>query len=293
MVNMQPSVNYKLIEKSLIASFVRKRERPSHKGDYGHGLLVAGSFGMAGAAVLAAKAALRAGLGLLTVHVPQKIYNIIQISVPEAICSIDSLETVFSGLNSDELNRYKRVAVGPGIGKAPETVVALAKLIRDCDTPMILDADALNIISVNKELLSSIPENSILTPHLKEFSKIVGKQSVSRKEAIKLQIELSINKKVIIVLKGADSSISTPDGELWVNSAGNPGMATAGSGDVLTGVILGLLTQGYDAKQAALAGVYLHSVAGDIAASNIGETSLIASDIVDYIGEAFLKVTKQ
>lgn len=283
--------NYNIIERSLITSFIKKRDKFSHKGNYGHGLLVAGSFGMGGAAVLAAKAALRAGLGLLTVHIPKKLYNILQLSIPEAICSIDSSETVFSGVDREQLDRYRAVAVGPGIGKAPETVHALSDLIKDCSSPMILDADALNIISKERGLFKSIPENSILTPHPKEFSRIIGKQIVSREEAIKLQIELSINKKVIVILKGANSSISTPGGELWVNSAGNPGMATAGSGDVLTGIILGFLTQGYSAKQAALAGVYIHSVAGDIAASYKGEISLIASDIVNYLGEGFINIT--
>lgn len=282
----QQYIDFKLLERVYVNSFFKQRDRFSHKGHYGHGLLVAGSYGMGGAAVLAAKAALRSGLGLLSVHIPKKLYNILQISIPEAICSIDSLETHFSGVNGEELNRYKAVAVGPGIGKAPETVLALAKLIKEWEGPMILDADALNIISAHKEFFAWLPENSILTPHPKEFSRIIGK-SVSREEAIDLQIELSIKEKLVIVLKGAKTSISTPDGKLWINSTGNPGMATAGSGDVLTGVILGLLTQNYDAKQAALAGVYTHSVAGDIAATKKGETSLIASDIIDYLGEAF------
>jgi len=284
-------IDYSIIDHNLIKSILKKRDKFSHKGDYGHGLLIAGSYGMGGSAVLAARAALRSGLGLLSVHIPYNLYEIMQISVPEAMCIIDSSNTIFSDVNCEELNKFNAVAVGPGIGKAPETVLALFNLIKNCSNPMVLDADALNILGVHSELFDSIPRNSILTPHPKEFSRIIGKY-VSGQEAIKIQMELSIDKKVIIVLKGANTSISTPDGKLWINSAGNPGMATAGSGDVLSGVILGFLTQGYSPVKAAIAGVYIHSVAGDIAASIKGETSLIASDIVNYLGEAFLSVTK-
>jgi len=284
-------IDYSIIDHTIIKSVLKKRDKFSHKGDYGHGLLIAGSYGMGGSAVLAARAALRSGLGLLSVHIPNKLYDILQISVPEAMCITDASDTIFSEANYNELNKYKAVAVGPGIGQAPETGLALAKLIENYDNPMVLDADALNIMAAHSDLFDSIPSNSILTPHPKEFSRIIGKY-VSDQEAIKIQMELSIDKKVIIVLKGANTSVSTPDGKLWVNSAGNPGMATAGSGDVLSGILLGLLTQGYNPVQAAIAGVYIHSVAGDIAASIKGETSLIASDIVNYLGEAFISVTK-
>lgn len=285
----QLEICYSNIDHSIIKPLFEKREKFSHKGDYGHGLLIAGSFGMGGSAVLAARAALRSGLGLLTVHIPNKLYDIIQISVPEAMCTIDVSNTIFSGIDWQELDMYKAVAVGPGLGKSPETALAVAKLIESCKYPMVIDADALNIIGAHSQLLDSIPENSILTPHPKEFGRLIGRYVIGQ-EAIRLQMELSIDKKIIIVLKGANTSVSTPDGKLWINTAGNPGMATAGSGDVLSGVILGLLTQGFDPVNAAIAGVYVHSVAGDIAASKKGETSLIASDIISYLGEAFMCV---
>lgn len=292
---------FNMVDNSVVKSILKKRKKFSHKGDYGHGLLVAGSFGMGGSAILASRAALRSGLGLLTVHVPGRLYNIMQVSVPEAICTIDESDNIFTscfgndvhniGIDSygNELVKYKAVAVGPGIGKAPETVAALEEILSKCDKPMVLDADAINIISSHKELLKLVPENSILTPHPKEFARIAGDYSDTRDGAM-MQMEFSREHKVTIVLKGANTSISTPGGSLWFNPLGNPGMATAGSGDVLGGVILGLLTQGYDAEQSAIAGVYIHSMAGDLASAQKGEASLVAGDIVDHLGEAFVNV---
>ncbi len=280
---------YNMIDEASVRKILKKRGKYSHKGDYGHGLLIAGSTGMAGSAVLSAIGALRAGLGLITVHVPKRLYDIIQISVPEAICTTDSSENIFTSIVEKELDKFSAVAVGPGLGKAPETVTALRELVSRCNKPMVIDADAINIISVNRDILRDLPHNSVLTPHPKEFTRIAGESADSR-EAVEKQVKFSADNGVTVVLKGANTTVSTPDGELWFNSTGNPGMATAGSGDVLGGVILGLMTQGYCARDAAIAGVFIHSLAGDIVASKYGEESLISGDIARHLGDAFKQI---
>ncbi len=273
-----------MLNRDLISSYIKKREKFSHKGDYGHALLIAGSYGMAGAAVLSAKGALRAGAGLLTLHIPRLLYDIIQVSVPEALCSVDKSDEFFTG--SDNLQKYDAVAIGPGLGTAPETLTGLKKLFSQYQNPIVIDADALNIIASDADILKELPKNSILTPHPGEFSRLAG-YSNSSYEAVMKQSEFSVKNGVIVVLKGAHTSVTTPSGHIYFNSTGNPGMATAGSGDVLTGVILSLLSQGYPPETAALAGVYLHGLAGDLAAEHYGEQSLISGDIPEYLGAAF------
>jgi NAD(P)H-hydrate epimerase len=248
---------------------------------------------------------LRSGVGLLTVHVPQKLYDIIQISVNEAICTLDSSNHIItscfgSGVYGSketigshcDLDKYSAIAIGPGIGKAPDTVSAFKELLKFYDNPMVIDADAINILSSHKEMLKYVPEFSILTPHPKEFRRMVGDYA-NTEEAIEKQVNFSRDNRVIIVLKGANTSISTPDGMLYFNSTGNPGMATAGSGDVLCGVLLGLLAQGYTPEASAIIGVYLHSLSGDIAAEKLGQESLIAGDIIENLGGAFLKISQK
>lgn len=279
-----------MITPQIVMSGLKSRPRFSHKGDFGHSLLIAGSYGMAGAAVLAASAAMRSGTGLLTVHIPRMLLNILQIAVPEAICSADNSDSIFTGINGSEI--FDAVAVGPGLGKAPETAAGLRSLFSERKKPMVIDADALNIIASDPGLLNSIPENSVVTPHPGEFARLFG-ESVNSYDAVMKQSELSVKHKIVIVLKGAGTSVTTPDGTIWFNSTGNPGMATAGSGDVLTGVILSLLSQGYDSGFAAIAGVYLHGLAGDIAAEEYGEHSVIAGDIVKSLGAAFKKTEFQ
>ncbi len=280
---------YSMIEKNSVRSILKKRGKYSHKGDYGHGLLIAGSAGMAGSAILAARGALRAGLGLLTLHVPKRLHDILQVSVPEAICETDRSDSIFTGINPRIAEKFDAVAVGPGIGKSPDTVAALKDIINSCNRPMVIDADAINILSTNKEMLELIPQNSVITPHPREFARIAGKYRDSR-EAAEMQMEFSAKNNITVVLKGANTSVSTPDGKMWFNSTGNPGMATAGSGDVLGGIILGFLSQGYSAREAAIAGTYLHGLSGDIVAAIKGEASLIAGDIADNLGEAFKRV---
>ena len=270
-----------------VSAMIQPRAKFSHKGTYGNGLLISGSYGMMGAAILASGAAIRSGIGLVTAHVPRYGYAILQGAVPEALISIDSSDIIFS--EYPPLDKYNAVAVGPGLGQKENSQRALKKLLTEVKVPLVIDADGLNIISQNQDWIDLIPENSIITPHPKEFERLFGKYDdhFSRNNA---QMELSVKHKLYIVLKGAHTAISCPDGACYFNTTGNPGMATGGSGDVLTGIILSLLSQGYPQKEAALTGVYIHGLAGDIAASQTGQQALIASDIINSIGKAFINL---
>lgn len=263
------------------------RDRFSHKGMFGHALLIAGSYGMTGAAILAARSCMRSGAGLLTTHLPGKCYAIAQTAVPESVFSIDKNAEVFSDF--DNFSKYSAVGAGPGLGTSEETSSGLLNFVKTCDIPMVLDADALNILSVHPEYLSQLPENAILTPHPGEFDRLFGKSENGMKRNM-LQIQKSKELKVIIILKGAFSSITLPDGTCWYNSTGNPGMATGGSGDVLTGVILSLLSQRFTPANAAITGTFIHGLAGDLAAEEKGQRSMIASDIIEYLSLAFKKI---
>lgn len=271
-----------------VTGMIRKRRKFDHKGQFGHALLLAGSYGKMGAAVLASEACMRAGAGLLTTHVPVKGYNIIQTAVPEAMCSIDRSDTVFT--EHPKLDTFNAIAVGPGIGQAKETQTALKMLIQNCGIPLLFDADAINILGENKTWLSFVPPGSVFTPHPKEFERIAGKSNNSF-ERDKLQKEFSVKYQVYVVLKGYATAISCPDGTTFYNSTGNPGMATGGSGDVLTGVILGLLAQGYTPMQSCLVGTYLHGLAGDLASESLGQEASLASDIIGHIGYAYQQLS--
>jgi ADP-dependent NAD(P)H-hydrate dehydratase / NAD(P)H-hydrate epimerase len=234
---------------------------------------------------LASKACLRSGTGLLTVHVPRETYHVVQTALPEAMCSIDDSDMCFTGLTNFDL--YSAIGIGPAIGQNVKTQEGFHKLLGEINKPLVVDADAINILGLNPDWLKELPEGTILTPHPREFSRIAG-ESENSYDRIEKALSLTRNLKIFIVLKGAYTAIVCPDGEIWFNSTGNPGMATAGSGDVLTGVILGLLAQGYSTKDAALTGVYIHGLAGDLAKDKKGEISLIASDIIDFLGDAFV-----
>lgn len=276
-----------LTDEKDIKPLLKRRGKFAHKGNFGHALLVAGSQGMAGASVLAARSALRSGVGMLTVHIPHCNNIIVQTAVPEAMTSIDSCVTHFS--DEIDISRYSVVAVGPGLGQNEESEKALLKLIDNCEVPMVLDADALNILSRNPLYLQRLPQGSVITPHVGEFNRLFGKTNNSY---IRLMASLAYAKSfgVTILLKGAHTVVTSPDGVHYFNTTGNPGMATAGSGDALTGVIAALLAQGYSAPDAARLGVYLHGLAGDMAASVVGEIALTASDIVEYIPAAWNKI---
>lgn len=270
--------------KDEILPLVRPRAKHAHKGNLGRALLVAGSKGMAGASVLAARAALRCGVGLLTVHVPAANNAIVQVAVPEAMTSIDSNECCFS--DNIDTERYTAVAVGPGLGQSKESEAALLHLIDNCKAPMVLDADALNILARNPAYMQRLPQGSIITPHVGEFARLFG---ATESSYVRLQAAqaYSMTFGVTIVLKGAHTVVVTQLGTMHFNSTGNPGMATAGCGDILTGCILSLLARGLTAPDAARLAVYIHGLAGDIAAGDKGEVALVAGDIVDSLPRAW------
>lgn len=284
----QKSHNY-FVTRNDIAPLFRPRTKFSHKGNYGHALLVAGSYGKMGAAVLAAKACLRAGAGLVTVHIPRCGYTVMQSAVPEAMVHADEEENEFSVIK--DISMYSAVGIGPGIGTAKSTQSGLKLLIQQAGVPLVIDADALNILAENKTWLSFLPHGSILTPHPGEFARLAGKTS-SGYDAYNLQREFAVKHSVYLILKGAHTAIATPEGDVYFNSTGNPGMATAGSGDTLTGIITALLAQGYLPKEAAVMGTYLHGLAGDIAVHETGEEAMIAEDITACLGKAFIEIRK-
>lgn len=267
------------------SSILKRRKRFSHKGSFGHGLLISGSLGKYGAAILAAKGALKAGLGLLTVHLPGSANAILQASVPEAMTSPDQSFDFISGMPDQA--RYSAIAAGPGLGSGIETCRAIRQLLETCKVPLVLDADALNILSLNRELMAELPPATILTPHPVEFDRLSGSVASSDEERLAKARDFAGKHKVVLVLKGAFTRIIFPDGRVVFNSTGNPGMATAGSGDVLTGILLGLLCQGYSVREAALLGVFLHGRSADLVVEAGSEESLVASEIADNLGNAF------
>ncbi len=279
--------DFNLITENDIAGKLIKRKRFDHKGKFGHANIISGSYGKIGAAVLASKACLRSGVGLLTVHIPRFGYEIIQTAVPEAMVSIDRYDKVISKI--PPIDNYSAIGVGPGIGKSHQTTIAVKDLLSKANSPLILDADALNIISENHDFLSLIPPGSIITPHIKEFDRLVG-TSYSNYERLQKQIKFSQENNIVVVLKGAFTSICSPDGKCVFNSTGNPGMAKGGSGDILLGIIVALFAQGYSSSDAATIAVYLHGLAADIAVKETSEEALLSSDIVDKIGKAFRQI---
>jgi hydroxyethylthiazole kinase-like uncharacterized protein yjeF len=261
------------------------RKRFAHKGSFGHALIISGSYGKIGASVLSSRAALRSGCGKLTVHIPRCGYNIMQATIPEAMVSIDDYVD-FIGDNI-KIAGYQAIGIGPGIGVGKKTKRTLKSVLSNAQCPLVIDADALNIIASIENGPSFIPKGSILTPHVGEFERLVGHSHDAFERLNKLE-QFSKKTGLFVLLKGAHSVLATPDGELYFNSTGNPGMATAGSGDVLTGIITSFLAQGINPKLAAISGMHVHGLAGDIASVTLGEHALIASDIIENIGEAML-----
>jgi ADP-dependent NAD(P)H-hydrate dehydratase / NAD(P)H-hydrate epimerase len=264
----------------------RPRDKFTHKNQLGHALIMAGSLGKMGAAVLSARACLRAGAGLVTAHVPRCGYQILQTAVPEAMCQPDPGEENITA--TGEVGPYKVIACGPGMGTAPETSLMLRKLLLDGTHPLVLDADALNIIG-QKTLQHFIKPGTVLTPHIGEFDKLFGshRDNFHRLETMKL---VSSDKHYEIILKGAHTCVTTSDNHISFNSSGNQGMATAGSGDVLTGIITALLAQGYSSVKAARLGVFIHGLAGDHARKAKGIEGMIAGDIVEALPLAIHQV---
>jgi ADP-dependent NAD(P)H-hydrate dehydratase / NAD(P)H-hydrate epimerase len=281
---------YRTIEAEDIRSILPQRGKFSHKGTFGHALMISGCYGMMGAALLAGEACLRSGTGLVTMHVPKFGYAIVQAGFPEAIVCLDQSDILFS--EPPELSPYSAIGVGPGLGIKSNSGRGLKMLLEQTEVPLVIDADGLNILSQHPEWFGLLPEGTILTPHPKEFDRLVGGSVDSYERHLK-QREFAKTYKVVVVLKGAHTGIASPDGRYWFNTTGNPGMATGGSGDVLTGLLTGLLAQGIAGLDAALAGVYIHGLAGDLSAGDQGEEALIAGDLIKYLGAAFLEMKKQ
>lgn len=280
----EKETDFALTEHEDVASMLKPRGKFAHKGNFGRALLIAGSQGMAGASVLAARACLRSGVGLLTVHIPFCNNFIVQTSVPEAMTEIDINDVRFSC--ATDTDDYQAVGIGPGLGKAGDTEAALLEQIESCQTPMVVDADALNLLGEHRSYIGRLPKGSILTPHPKELERLVGKCQNSYERLTKAR-ELARSAGVHILLKGAYSVVIAPSGKCWFNPTGNPGMATGGSGDVLTGVVLALLAQGYDAETAARMAAYVHGLAGDIACKKHGVMGMTAGDIVTCLPPAW------
>jgi NAD(P)H-hydrate epimerase len=281
---------YELLDDEMIQCIYRPRNLFAHKGNFGHALLVAGSYGKMGAAVLAARGCLRSGAGLVTCHIPQCGYDILQSAVPEAMVLTD-FNSSFNTRIEDDLDKYDSIGIGPGLGQASETKQLLHELLSTYRKPLVLDADALNIISMEKELFNLVPGGSLLTPHPREFERLFG-ESANDYDRVHLAVQKAREYNIIIILKGHHTFIATPGEKAFFNNTGNAGMATPGSGDVLTGILTALLGQGYSPTETAVLGVYLHGLAGDVAAKELSMESLIAGDLVRFLGKAFLRITK-
>lgn len=275
----QADSSYVYVDEALIHQLLKPRRKFAHKGDYGHALLVCGSEGMIGAAVLSAGAALRSGCGLVTVHMPRREAGALYANCPSAMLSGDP-QPYFSVLPADT-DRFTVVGAGCGLGRHAESVKALEGLLK-LGKPMVLDADALNMLASNPGLQALVPPMSVLTPHPGELRRLVGEWSDDRQRN---ELALALSKRLAsyVVVKGAHTMTCTPEGKCYFNSTGNPGMAKGGSGDVLTGLITGLMARGYRSGVAAVLGVYLHGAAGDKAADYYGQESMNSGDLLEFI----------
>ncbi len=287
----ETTTEFMLVESRSIRPLLKKRHPFSGKRQYGSVLLFAGSTGMMGAAVLCARAVLKSGAGLATVHSAHAGINIVQTAVPEAIFEPDRGEHFITDMKIH--HDFQAVAAGPGIGLNDPTINALETMLKSARKPLLLDADALNAIARRPSMLTILPPKTIITPHIGEFDRLFGQHS-SSEARLKTAIDMARNYNIIIVLKGHYTVTVRPTGKVYFNPTGNPGMATAGAGDVLTGVIAAFMAQGYEPEHAATIGVFLHGLAGDIAAEELGEFGLTAGDIADRIGRAIVKtINKQ
>ncbi|MBK0370125.1 NAD(P)H-hydrate dehydratase [Flavobacterium agrisoli] len=273
-----------LLDKKEILRFYKKTNPQTHKGLQGHALVIAGSYGKMGAAVLASKAALKSGCGLVTAFVPQCGYTILQIANPEVMTITDEAEKEITKISTH--NKYQAIGLGPGIGLANITQNAVLDFLKNNRIPLVIDADAITILPQNQDRLSFLQPKTIFTPHPKELERLIGKWE---SDEDKFQKTILFSKKfdVVMVMKGAPTFIIYQD-EIYKNTSGNAALATAGSGDTLTGIITGLLAQGYSPLEAAQMGVFLHGLTADLAISDIGTHAFIASDCIAYLGKAFL-----
>jgi NAD(P)H-hydrate epimerase len=283
---MEATTQYSPTPHAVASSLYRPRDPFAHKGNCGRVFIAGGQYGKIGAVTLASRAALHAGAGLVTSLLPECGYTIFQIAIPEAMCTTSGQHHI-ENISGWEL--ADAIAVGPGLGTEPITGAALTAFLEQCKKPVVLDADALNIISAHPELLNLVPKDSVLTPHPKEFARLFGTNTNSMVQADSARIQ-AMRYNINIVLKGRHTVVINPDGECRYNMSGNAGMATGGSGDVLTGIITGLMAQGYPPYEAAVLAVYLHGLAGDFAAADLSQESMIAGDIISYLGKAYLSL---
>jgi NAD(P)H-hydrate epimerase len=277
--------NENLVDENYIRKIFKPRQPFANKGTYGHALLIGGSYGKMGAVVLSTSACLRSGAGLVTAYVPRCGYSIMQTSTPEAMILTDADESMIT-TPPEELQKFSAIGIGPGMGTNKQTRQAIVGLISSFTKPLVIDADALNVLALVPETLHNLSSNTILTPHPKEFERLFGacKNDFERIEKAKQKArELNI----IIILKGHHTLIALPDGSSFFNSTGNAGMAKGGSGDVLTGIITAFCAQGYSPVEAAILGVYLHGLAGDLCASALSMEAMIATDIIKFLPQAF------
>ena len=284
------STNNHYITKAMVASLLKPRNKFSHKGKYGHALLLAGSKGKSGAAIISAKAALRSGAGLLTVHSNQSTLNALLNHLPEAMSSQETNPDYITEIERPE--NYDAIAFGPGVGMHSDTQQALKKLLNYYAGKLIIDADGLNILAENKTWLNFLPANCILTPHPKEFERLCGK-SENDFEQLETLRQFAIKYNCIVLLKGAHTAIAMPDGNVFFNSSGNAGLAKAGSGDGLTGIILGLLSRGYNPPQACIIGTFIHGYAADLCIKKQSIETLLISDVIKKLSKAFKKLEEK
>lgn len=280
------SFDHFFADKNVIRQIFKPRNAFAHKGNFGHALLIAGSYGKIGAAVLAAKACLHSGVGLLTCYLPKCGYQIMQTALPEAMVMTGENDHLIAQL-PNEIEKYPVIGMGPGIGTANETQNLVSFICRRYKKPLVIDADGLNCLSLQKNLLNQLPSSSVLTPHPKEFDRLFGEHT-NDFERLDTAKEKSHQLNLIIVLKSHHTAIVTPPGTVFFNTTGNAGMAKGGTGDVLTGIITSLIAQNYSTERAAILGVYLHGLAGDFAASALSQQAMTATDIITFLSQAFL-----
>lgn len=276
------------ITKPFIQKILKKTDTKTHKGKQGHALLIGGSHGKMGSIALSSKAALHSGCGLVTAFIPECGYDILQTAIPEVMVITDKEHKNVSDITFDIIPQA--IGIGPGIGQKQAVQNALFHFLQTVKTPLVIDADALNIISQNKEWLSLIPKNAILTPHPKELERLIGHFD-TQEETVQKTIDFSLEHQIIIVKKGAPTQIITGE-NIYQNTTGNAALATAGTGDVLTGIITGLLAQAYEPIEASILGVYLHGLTADLALPKTGTQAFIASDIIKNLGKAYLFLEK-
>ena len=278
---------YTMLERDDVKSLLLKRDPFAHKGTMGNALIIAGSYGMAGAAILATESCLRSGAGKVTAYSPRKNVAVLQTAVPEAVLHVGNEETAFA--EAIDTEDFQAVGIGPGLGTSETTAIAIIAQLRRTQCPLVCDADAINILSSHRAWLQQLPKEIIMTPHPKEFDRLEGHSSDSFERLSKAR-DLSQRINAYIILKGHRTALCCPDGHSVFNSTGNAGMATGGSGDVLTGILTGLLARGYGRLNACVVGMYLHGLAGDIAAAEVGQESLIARDIIRCLPKAFIRM---